>query len=83
MAVNQHPTLRHATNNPLTGKGTRLEQTEDRVKKNSWEKSKRDLERQHLERISYLFRVADPKQTWTRVNILSFGEMTFLIDGLG
>jgi hypothetical protein len=83
VAVNQQPALRHATNNPQTGKGTRLKQTEGRLKKNGWEKVKRDSERYQLERISYLFRVVDPNQTWTRVNVLSFGEMVSLIDGFG
>lgn len=75
MVVNQHPTLRYSTGNPQVGKGTRLEQTEDRVKKNQREKAKRDGERYHLERISHLFKVAGPRQTWTRVDVLSFGKM--------
>ena len=75
MAVNQRPALRKPTNNPELGKGTRLQQTEGRVNKNKREKSKRDLERHHLERISYLFKVAGHGDTWTRVDVLCFGKI--------
>ena len=77
MAVNQYPALRHATFTPKTGKGAHLEQAEGRVKKNAQEKAKRDGERHHLERVSRLFKVADPRQTWTRVEVLSFGKTVF------
>ena len=77
MAVNQYPALRPSTTTPKTGKGARLEQTESRVKKNAQEKGKRDSERHHLERVSRLFKVADPRQTWTRTQVLSFGEMFY------
>ena len=80
-AVNQCPVLRKPSDSIRTGKGVRLEQTEDRVKKNKREKAKRDLERYNLERISYMFKVADPKQTWTRVDVLIFGKMASFVGG--
>ena len=83
MAVNQHPALRLPTNVPRIGRGARLEQTEDRARKNGRERSKRDNERQHLERITHLFKVAHPQQTWTRVDVLSFGKMASFIDEFG
>ena len=75
MAVNQRPVLRHSTNSPEIGKEAGYEQTEDRVKRNRGEKAKRDSGRYHLERISHLFKVADPQQTWTRVDVLGFGKI--------
>ena len=57
-----------------TGKGGDLEQTEVRVKKNKRERAKRDGERSQIERMSRLFRVGNPQRTWTRVEVLSFGE---------
>jgi len=80
VAVNQLPALRSPSNNPHTGKGARLEQTEDRVKKNLREKSKRGGERFHLERISRLFKAVGPGQTWTRVDVLSFGKIVSHVD---
>jgi len=79
VAVNQNSALRQATNNPRTGRGVRHEQTEGRVKKNERERSRRDWERRCLERISYLFKVGRPEETWTRIDLLSFGEMAYLI----
>ena len=80
-AVNQRPALRKPTNNPELWKGTRLQQTEGRVNKNKREKSKRDLERYHLERISCLFKVAGHGDTWTRVDVLCFGKIFSLVNG--
>jgi len=81
VAVNQHPVLQCPTNDPQTGRGARLEQTEDRVKKNRREKMKRGCERHHLERISRLFKVARSEQTWTRVDVLIFGMVVYLLVG--
>lgn len=76
-AVNQHPVLQCPTNNPQTGRGTHLEQTEDRIKKNRREKTKRGCERHHLERISRLFNVTSSEQTWTRADVLIFGMVVY------
>jgi hypothetical protein len=73
--VNQSPALRKPTYSSKTGKGVRLNQTEDQVRKNMEEKSGRDLERFHLERISRLFKVPHLEKTWTRVGVLSFGKI--------
>ena len=81
MAVNQHPVLQCPTNDPQTGRGAHLKQTEDRVKKNRREKTKRSCERHHLERISRLFKVASSEQTWTRVDVLIFGMVVYLSVG--
>ena len=77
MAVNQGPKLRKPWKiiNSQTGKGTRLEQTKDRVNKNQYERVKREEGRHHLERMSYLFRVPNPEKNWTRVDVLSFGRV--------
>lgn len=83
MAVNQHSALRQPTNHPRTGRGARHEQTEGRVKKNDRERSRRDWERRCLERMSYLFKVGRPQETWTRMDILGFGEMASLIGEFG
>ena len=79
MAVNDGSSLRQprVAACEQTGKGMRREQTEWRVKKNSREKAKRDGERSQMERMSRLFRAADSRHTWTRVEILSFGEAFF------
>jgi len=82
VAVNQHPVLQCPTNNPQTGRGAHLEQTEGRVKKNRREKMKRGCERHHLERISRLFKVASTEQTWTRVDVLIFGMVVYPPIGL-
>ena len=74
VAINQHPVLQCSANNAQTGRGAHLEQTEDRIKKNRREKTKRGRERHHLERISRLFKVAGSEQTWKRVDVLVFGE---------
>ena len=76
MIVNQHPVLQCSTDNPQAGREIRLEQTEDRIKKNKREKTKRGCERHRLERISRLFKVAGSEQTWTRVDVLIFGMAT-------
>lgn len=79
VAVNQSSVLRRpwVASSSQVGKGARHEQTEERVKKNQHEKAKRDGERLHLERMSHLFRVSNPQQTWTRVDVLCFGKMVF------
>jgi len=82
VAIKQRPALRKPSEKPRTGKGARLEQTEVRVEKNRREKAKRDSERDHLERIGSMFKVVGSKHTWTRVDILIFGKMASLIDGL-
>ena len=74
MAVNQRLALRRLSNESQPEVVGRLEQTVGRVKKNQRERIKRDMERYHLERISYLFKAADPQRTWTRVDVLSFGR---------
>ena len=81
--MNQHPALRQPTNNPRAGRGVRLEQTEGRVKKNDRERSRRDREKHHLERMSYLFKAQPPRGTWARADILSFGEIAPLIGEFG
>lgn len=81
VAVNQHLALRRMSIDPQPGRGAHLEQTEGRVKKNQREMMKRNVERYHLERISYLFKVADPQHTWTRVDVLSFGESISIVEG--
>ena len=73
--MNYGPALRYAQGTTKPGLG---ERTERLIKKNWSEKSRRDLERNHLERISCLFRT--PGQ-WTKKDILSFSEQIFLIDG--
>ena len=61
-------------------KGMRREQTEARMKKSEHEKMKRDEERHHLERMSYMFRApTGSPEGWTRVDILSFGKIFSLI----
>ena len=42
------------------------------------ERERRDGERQHLERISRLFK---PRRPWQRKEVLGLGEIIFLIDG--
>ena len=59
------------------GKGARLEQTEVRMRKNEREKLKRDDERSELKRMSYFFKIAEPRECWTRTELLSFGEISF------
>ena len=78
MAVNQRPALRQPPKSPNSriGKGARHEQTEERVKKNQRERERRDDERFHVGRISYLFRVADPDRSWTRLEVLCFGKLS-------
>ena len=76
MVVNDGSALRKPWVVPSkqTGKGMHPEQPEWRVKKNRREKAKRDGERSQMERMSRLFRAADSKRTWTRVEILNFCE---------
>lgn len=45
------------------------------IKKNGFEKGRRDRERHHLERISRLFRA--PQQDWTKKDLLSLGKIIF------
>ena len=81
--VNEDPALRQPWKTPRShvGKGARLEQTEERVGRNQHERAKREAERSRLERMSRLFRVANPKKTWTRVSVLSFGKVISLVAG--
>ena len=81
LPVNTNSALRPPSLSPgsQVGKGVRLEQTESRVKKNQREKLRRDDERSQLERIGYLFKVAEPRKCWTRTELLSFGEIFFFI----
>ena len=75
--ANPNPVLKHApgSQGSRLGKGIRLKQTERRIEKNQAEKSKRDGERVQLERISRFFKVSDPRQSWTRVDVLTYGEI--------
>ena len=52
---------------------------EKQAKKNGLEKGRRDRERHHLERTSRLFRA--PERYWSEKEVLSLGEINFLIDG--
>ena len=56
------------------------EQDQQRARKNGIEKTRRNEEREHLERLSRLFKVI-PRQEWSRQDLLGFGETVFLIDG--
>ena len=81
MAVNEGSALRKPWTGSCEkiGKGVLLEQTRERAKKNERERVRRDGERSQVERMSRLFRMADPEKTWTRVEILSFGEAFFFL----
>jgi len=97
VAVNQRPSLRRlvVTSQPKqrmgddqtegqTRKGKSVERTrkvkpETQAKKTKSEAVRRDAERYHLERMCLLFRA--PAKGWTRREVLSFGKITFLIDG--
>ena len=84
MAVNQSPALQLPLGAPRfkVGKAARLKQEGVRVHKNHHEKLKREEERLHLERMSYLFKVAAPEKVWTRASVLSLGKVIFPIGGL-
>lgn len=75
--VNASGALRPASLKPnlQAGKGARLEQTEGRVMKNHREKTRRDGERQQLQRMGRLFRVGPSLHGWTRADILGFGKI--------
>ena len=83
MAINDSSALRKpwVNSREQAGKGIHLEQTERRATKNKLEKAKRGGERSQMERMSRLFRVANPQRTWTRVEVLSFGEAFFFFFG--
>ena len=72
--VNQGSGLRRSA-----GASRRRTGDEQNTKKNGTEKARRDLERHHLERVSCLFRVS--REQWSKKDVLSLGEMIFLIDG--
>ena len=77
--MNLEPSLRQAQiSSRSKGKAT-VPQTDNRVKRNVSEKARRDMERYHLERMSFLFEA--PRQLWSKKDILSLGENFFLIDG--
>lgn len=79
MAVNQQLALRRSANAPKLRQKVGGERKEKDWKKNGTEKARRDLEWQHLERVSRLFRLS--REQWSKKDVLSFGEMIFLIDG--
>ena len=77
MAVNQQPALRQLTGRSKPAQRTGNEQ-EKKVKKGRFEKGRRDREWYNLERISRLFKA--PRQLWSKKEVLSLGEILFLID---
>ena len=84
MAVNQGPSLRRlvVTSEPKQSAGD--EQAERRTrkgksaKKSQSEAVRRDAERCQLQRMCLLFKA--PRNGWTRKEVLSLGEIAFLID---
>ena len=70
--------LWQSINRPGPKRKTGGEQKEKRVRKNGSEKGRRDRERHHLARISRLFKA--PKEHWSKKEVLSLGEIFFLID---
>ena len=87
MAVNESSTLRKPwvpRSTPVSEieKEAHREQTDDRAKKRQRERVRREGIRSHLERISCLFKVQNSRQTWTRTEVLSFGETISLVGEL-
>lgn len=82
LPMNDHPALRQSPklHAAQPEKGAECELTEKQIKKNERERVKRDDERFHLERLTFLFKVAAPGNNWTRVEVLSFGT-GILVDG--
>lgn len=80
-AVNPNPALRQSGGVSRNGQKMEMEgdQAGKRAKKNESEKARRVSERDHLERISRLFKA--PRQLWSKRDLLSLGESIFLIDG--
>ena len=78
--MNQQPVLLQSTGGPRPGKKTNDKQSEKQAKKRRLEKERRDRECNHLARISRLFHKA-PRQHWSKKEVLSLGEMVFLIGG--
>ena len=87
MAVNQEPALRRTAVAPeprqRTGElGEGLAEkgkSEGRARKSKTERARRDVERHHMERICSLFRAHG--KGWMKKEVLSLGEIIFLIDG--